>query len=59
MQCVGIAFKFAKTVSSNDFLGLKDMRSERPHLLGIVFYMGEEPIAFSEKLVALPIRVIL
>lgn len=58
-QFVGIEFKFAQSVSLNDFLGLKDMQSEVPNMLGIVLYTGDEPVAFSDKLIALPIRLLI
>ncbi|OGT41989.1 MAG: ATPase [Gammaproteobacteria bacterium RIFCSPHIGHO2_12_FULL_37_34] len=58
-QYVGIEFKFARTVSSNDFAGLKDMQSEVDNMLGVVLYTGDQLAAFSDKLIAVPLNLIL
>lgn len=54
-QFVGIELKCAKTISLSDFAGLKDMQSEVSNMLGVILYTGEELVAFSDKLLAVPL----
>jgi hypothetical protein len=57
-QFVGIEFKCARTVSRNDFAGLKDLQTEVNNMLGVILYLGKECVAFSDKLLAVPLGLL-
>ncbi|MCG8608031.1 ATP-binding protein, partial [bacterium] len=59
-QYLGIEIKAAHTVRPEDFRGLQwfaNQMGER-FVTGIVLYLGESPVAFGEKLIALPVSAI-
>jgi len=53
---VGIEVKAAATVHTKDFNGLKDFAAEAKGRFraGVVLYTGDQPVAFGERLFALP-----
>lgn len=54
----GIEFKCANTISKKDFAGLIDMQSALPKSKGIMLYMGDKVVSFSESLIAVPIKIL-
>ncbi len=57
---VGIEVKATGTVRAEDFKGLRWFANEMESrfLCGIVFYLGEKPVAFGDRLFALPVSTI-
>lgn len=57
---VGIEVKATATVRAEDFKGLRWFANEMESrfLCGIVFYLGEKPVAFGDRFFALPVSTI-
>lgn len=56
----GIELKWSQSIGANDFKGLKDMISALDHnAFGVLLYTGSKVHVFSEKLVAVPIGLVL
>ena len=57
---VGIEVKAAATVQTKDFNGLKDLAAEAKGRFraGVVLYTGDQPVAFGERLFALPVAAL-
>ncbi len=59
LRQAGIEFKLAQTVTAKDFNGLKDWQEVAPsNSLGIILYLGDEWVSFSDRLAAVPIKVL-
>ena len=58
-QICGIELKCSNSVSKNDFSGLMDLQNATKNFhLGIILYLGEEIVAFGDRLVAVPISIL-
>lgn len=57
-RLVGLEVKARQTVQATDFRGLKDLQAQLPErfVRGVVLYTGTQPVAFGDRLHALPIE---
>ncbi len=60
-QLWGIEIKFAESLTQKDFEGLKDFieATSSSTTKGLILYGGQEPLKFSDSLIALPFSVLI
>jgi len=58
-QLCGIECKWAESVTEKDFAGLRDLQeANKGNTKGILLYTGQQVVAFSDCLIAVPIQIL-